>query len=61
MTEESTSSQFDAASADSTKSIESSSPSDFTTGPIHTHLIRLTGYMLLGFVSIMTASLMETV
>jgi len=61
MTEESTSSQFDAASADSTKSIESSAPSDFTTGPIHTHLIRLTGYMLLGFVSIMTASLMETV
>ena len=36
------------------------SPS-FTEGPVHTHLIRLTGYMTLGFVSIMTASLVETI
>ena len=34
---------------------------DFTVGPVHTHLIRLTGYMMLGFVSIMTASLVETI
>ena len=33
----------------------------FTEGPVHTHLIRLTGYMTLGFVSIMTASLVETI
>ena len=33
----------------------------FTEGPVHTHLIRLTGYMSLGFISIMTASLLETV
>jgi putative MATE family efflux protein len=33
----------------------------FTDGAVHTHLIRLTGYMVLGFVSIMTASLIETV
>ncbi|MBD3649209.1 MAG: MATE family efflux transporter, partial [Pseudomonadales bacterium] len=34
---------------------------DFTQGEVHTHLIRLTGYMLLGFVSVMGAQLMETV
>lgn len=33
----------------------------FTEGAVHTHLIRLTGYMVLGFISIMTASLIETV
>lgn len=33
----------------------------FTEGAVHTHLIRLTGYMTLGFVSIMTASLIETI
>jgi putative MATE family efflux protein len=33
----------------------------FTDGAVHTHLIRLTGYMVLGFISIMTASLIETV
>lgn len=33
----------------------------FTEGAVHSHLIRLTGYMVMGFVSIMTASLMETV
>jgi len=57
MSEESTQSNSSPAAQDST----SGSQSDFTTGPIHTHLIRLTGYMLMGFVSIMTASLMETV
>lgn len=61
MTEEGTTSQFNAASADAEKSKQNGSQSDFTNGPIHTHLIRLTGYMLMGFVSIMTASLMETV
>lgn len=34
---------------------------DFTQGEVHTHLIRLTGYMLMGFVSVMGAQLMETV
>ncbi|MBT3426410.1 MAG: MATE family efflux transporter [Gammaproteobacteria bacterium] len=34
---------------------------NFTEGAVHSHLIKLTGYMLLGFISIMTASLMETV
>lgn len=34
---------------------------NFTVGPVHTHLVRLTGYMLMGFVSIMAAALMETV
>lgn len=33
----------------------------FTDGAVHSHLIRLTSYMVLGFVSIMTASLIETV
>ncbi len=36
-------------------------PRGFTTGPVHQHLIRLTGFMLMGFVSVMGASLMETV
>ena len=36
-------------------------PPGFTEGPVQNHLIRLTGYMTLGFVSIMTASLVETV
>ena len=36
-------------------------PTGFTEGPISTHLIRLTGFMLLGFVSFMTASLIEAV
>ena len=36
-------------------------PSDFTEGPVHTHLIRLTGYMTLGFISFMTASLIEAI
>lgn len=57
MSEESARSELTTASPDS----KNDSQSDFTTGPIHTHLIRLTGYMLMGFVSIMTASLMETV
>lgn len=34
---------------------------NFTEGAVHSHLIKLTGYMVLGFISIMTASLMETV
>ena len=33
----------------------------FTEGTVHSHLIKFTGYMVLGFISIMTASLMETV
>ena len=45
----------------STNSDGQVNPRDFTQGPVHTHLIRLTGYMLLGFVSIMSASLIETV
>jgi putative MATE family efflux protein len=57
MSEETTSPELTVASNESARSAQS----DFTTGPIHTHLIRLTGYMLMGFVSIMTASLMETV
>lgn len=36
-------------------------PRDLTTGPVHKHLIRLTGFMMLGFISFMTASLIETV
>ncbi len=44
---------------------ESSGPArgtgNFTEGAVHVHLIRLTGYMVLGFISIMTASLVETV
>lgn len=35
------------------------SPRDFTQGPVHRHLIKLTGYMVLGLVSVMAASLME--
>jgi putative MATE family efflux protein len=34
---------------------------NFTVGPVHTHLVRLTGYMLMGFVSIMAAALIETI
>lgn len=34
---------------------------NFIVGPVHIHLIRLTGYMLMGFISIMAAALMETV
>lgn len=34
---------------------------DFTIGPVHRHLTRLTGYMFMGLVSVMTASLMEAV
>ena len=44
---------------------ESSPPAasagNFTQGAVHSHLIKLTGYMVLGFISIMTASLMETI
>jgi putative MATE family efflux protein len=44
---------------------ESSRPApgtgNFTEGEVHVHLIRLTGYMVLGFISIMTASLVETI
>ena len=44
---------------------ESSPPAasagNFTEGAVHSHLIKLTGYMVLGFISIMTASLMETI
>lgn len=36
-------------------------PRDLTQGPVHLHLIRLTGFMMLGFISFMTASLIETV
>ncbi len=36
-------------------------PRDFTEGPVHKHLIRLTGYMMMGFISIMSAALLETV
>ncbi|MFT5014454.1 MAG: putative MATE family efflux protein [Patiriisocius sp.] len=34
---------------------------NLTIGPVHTHLIHLTGFMLMGFVSVMGANLMETV
>ncbi len=34
---------------------------DFTQGPVHTHLIRLTGFMIMGLVSVMGANLIETV
>ena len=34
---------------------------NFTEGAVHSHLTRLTGYMLLGFVSIMSANLIETI
>jgi len=34
---------------------------DFTRGEVHRHLVRLTGFMLMGFVSVMGANLMETV
>ena len=34
---------------------------NFTVGPVHTHLVKLTGYMLMGFVSIMAAALIETI
>ena len=34
---------------------------DFTKGEVHTHLIYLTGFMLMGFVSVMGANVMETV
>jgi|TARA_B100000315_G_scaffold260346_1_gene321004 putative MATE family efflux protein len=61
MTEESSSADLVTKPADSMQSKQDERQSDFTTGPIHTHLIRLTGYMLMGFVSIMTAQLMETV
>ncbi|XOV89009.1 MAG: MATE family efflux transporter [Pseudomonadota bacterium] len=36
-------------------------PRDFTEGEVHGHLVRLTGFMLMGFVSVMGANLMETV
>jgi len=38
-----------------------STPLGFTEGSVRRHLVRLTGYMTLGFVSIMSASLIETV
>lgn len=34
---------------------------NFTEGPVHTHLIKLTGFMMMGFVSMIMASLVETV
>jgi putative MATE family efflux protein len=34
---------------------------NFTEGPVHTHIIRLTGFMMMGFVSMIMASLIETV
>lgn len=37
------------------------SPRDFTQGPVHKHLTKLTGYMMLGLVSVMGASLMEII
>ncbi len=40
---------------------ESAAGGNFTEGAVHSHLIRLTGNMVLGFVSIMTASLVETI
>ena len=47
------------------KDEESSGPApgagNFTEGAVHVHLIRLTGYMVIGFISIMTASLVETI
>ncbi|HIL98797.1 MAG TPA: MATE family efflux transporter [Pseudomonadales bacterium] len=39
----------------------SSNSKDFTQGAVHTHLIRLTGYMVLGLISVMTAGLVETI
>jgi putative MATE family efflux protein len=36
-------------------------PKDFTQGPVHLHLIRLTGYMMVGLVSVIFASLVEAI
>lgn len=36
-------------------------PGGFTEGPVHKHLIRLTGFMVMGLISVMGASLIETV
>ena len=33
---------------------------DLTVGPEYQHLLRLTGFMLLGFVAVMSANLIET-
>lgn len=35
--------------------------SSFTSGPVHTHLVRLTGFMVMGLISVMGASLIETI
>ena len=34
---------------------------DFTRGPVHQHLVRLTLFMVLGLVSVLGASLVETI
>ena len=34
---------------------------DFTTGPVSTHLVRLTGFMMIGLISVMGANLIEAV
>lgn len=36
-------------------------PKDFTQGPVHLHLINLTGYMMIGLVSVILASLVEAI
>ena len=36
-------------------------PKDFTQGPVHLHLINLTGYMMIGLVSVIVASLVEAI
>jgi putative MATE family efflux protein len=36
-------------------------PKDFTQGPVHLHLINLTGYMMIGLVSVIVASLAEAI
>jgi putative MATE family efflux protein len=40
---------------------QAGNPRDFTTGEVHTHLFRLTGFMLVGMISVMGASLAETI
>lgn len=40
---------------------DQASPRDFTEGSVHRHLVKLTGYMMLGLVSVMGASLMEII
>lgn len=61
-TQETESLTIDKAASPSPQSLSLNSPrADFTVGPVHRHLISLTGYMFMGLVSVMTASLMEAV